>query len=482
MLGEGNVLNLRKYLLPYLEKSIMSDHNIPTESMMDIPNSLMGPADFSVGGESLELFAERQKNVLWLTVREGRWLILKGLREELRSHPEEVARLHKEYSLGMRINHHGVSGVYGFETHPEAGPVIVMEYVDGVSLNTFLRKERTSENKALSVKERLAIARQIAEALQYIHSLGVSHRDIKPDNILITYTRHDAKIIDLGLGDSEDSVIYKQSLGTPEFGAPEQQMLSAGSTKADVYSFGKILESLLPELRYRSLRRECLQEDASRRPSMAEVAERLSRVNSHKPDMKLAGVFAGLVVAGLIFGFFLMVKPNSGVAGANELVRSDPSVSKEEIIAEEPAKPVTKEGDGQINSSPMVKPTKELPEDNTIENSKKKIVLLADTTIDPSCELIFEKNIKEVEKIINSYGNLFDPATGYNPKVEERINATLAIGGRLEDELKQQGLLTFEISHILSYYWEYVQNATNKIDHVYQYIDNVENQSASEKQ
>lgn len=449
--------------------------NMPPESMMDIPNSLMGPADFPVGGESLELFAERQKNVLWLTVREGRKLILKGLREELRTHPEEVARLHKEYSLGMRINHHGVAGVYGFETHPEAGPVIVMEYVDGVSLDIFLKKANTSEGKPLPVKQRLGIACQIADALQYIHSLGLSHRDIKPDNILISRSRNNAKIIDLGLGDSEDSVIYKNSLGTQQFGAPEQQVASASNSKADVYSFGKILEMLLPEKRYRSLCRECQQEDALRRPSMAEVATQLTHLSERKLNMKVAAVFVGLVVVGFSMGGFFLVINSDGKTTDNikpSMAATNP-VTSEEIATDSTATFVAKVDSEPIEEPQVAQPTKKSSENKIIEVFKKE-TSQTDTVTTKACEAIFEKYTTEVDKVIKSYGNLFDPASGFKPQIEERTNKTFAIAKRLEDELEQQGLSTLEISRLLTYYWELVQNSCNKIDRVYEVLDSLE--------
>ena len=93
---------------------------------------MAGPTEGGIIGECLEPFRRRPRNLLWLTVREGRRFILKGLPEALRSHPEETARLRKEYSLGLRISHPGIAGTYGFEMHPFVGPVIVMEYIDGM--------------------------------------------------------------------------------------------------------------------------------------------------------------------------------------------------------------------------------------------------------------------------------------------------------------------------------------------------------------
>lgn len=264
-----------------------------------IPNSIEMPAEPPFAAESLELYKTGTRNVLWLTVREGRRFILKGLPKALRSHQEEIARLRKEYSLGLRINHPGMAGVYGFETYPSVGPVIVMEYVEGVTLYEFL-----SNGNKPDLKVRVNIARQIADALAYMHSMGMSHRDLKPDNILIT-RRNEAKIIDIGLGDSEDSVVYKKSIGTEVFGAPEQQAPCVGDSCADVYSYGKLLELLLPEHKFSKLKARCLKKDPEKRMSMQEAVESLDAAMKPRKRgfwwwvMTFYGVMMGL---GLILG------------------------------------------------------------------------------------------------------------------------------------------------------------------------------------
>lgn len=95
-----------------------------------IPNSIVVTSELSFTPQSPELFRRETCNLLWLIIKEGHRFILKGLTEALRLHPEKAARLRKESSLGLRTNHPGVVGVYGFEQHPVAEPVILMKYAD----------------------------------------------------------------------------------------------------------------------------------------------------------------------------------------------------------------------------------------------------------------------------------------------------------------------------------------------------------------
>ena len=141
-----------------------------------ILNSMAGPADGGMPGECLEPFRRGTRNLLWLTVREGRRFILKGLPEALRSHPEETARLRKEYSLGLRISHPGIAGVYGFETHPtalakkaQAGDISAMtEYASLLESAESLQKKLENASSSLSVAQATRlnkIAAKLAKAM-----------------------------------------------------------------------------------------------------------------------------------------------------------------------------------------------------------------------------------------------------------------------------------------------------------------------------
>lgn len=212
-------------------------------------------------------------NRLFKAQRYGKWFVLKGLKPEFQQ--KEVYRniLTKEFDLGMQMSHPNIAQTFSKETNPIVGPCIVLEYVDGVTLKEFL-KQRPSR------KTRMKIAQELLSAMAYYHSLQIVHRDLKPDNILITRNGHNVKIIDFGLADSDWHGVLKQPTGSDKYGAPEQK---AGNMpldcRADLYSFGKILEQLFPHA-YGRIVRKCTQENREKRFSNAkEILQRLQNKN-----------------------------------------------------------------------------------------------------------------------------------------------------------------------------------------------------------
>lgn len=246
----------------------------------------------------IEELCRHSRRVLWLSVRDGRRVVYKGLAEDLRDHPEEIASLRKEYSLGLCMDCEGVVRYYSFELHPQLGPVIVMEYIDGYTLQDYLNKGRSDGSELPPFHERLKISMDIAESLAMIHGGGVLHRDLKPDNILVRKRDLRPKIIDFGHADAEDFMIYKSSVGTLQYGSPEQQMPSVGSMAGDIYSFGKILEKLLPEPQYRSIVDACISDDESERPDIKWIRERLS--NSRGGRLRWVWIIGIVVVVSLV--------------------------------------------------------------------------------------------------------------------------------------------------------------------------------------
>lgn len=226
----------------------------------------------AAGWSDIKLIGRHGSYSVYSATRYGRKYFLKALSDNLRDCQEWQRLLFKEFELGIQLDHPCIARTIGWESFPETGESIVMEYVDGQELRQWLKAK-----EGHTAKERLNVVKQIAGALAYIHSMGISHRDLKPDNILITRKGDHVKIIDFGLGDGDDFIVYKNAPGTKAFGAPEQREGKGNvSTFADIYSLGKIMKIMLPGLRHRHLIGRCLQEDASARPSAAEVVRSLN--------------------------------------------------------------------------------------------------------------------------------------------------------------------------------------------------------------
>lgn len=267
---------------------------------IDDVNSWSGPVGSFDMMEAPRLLTERQVYRLYTVVRSGRRYILKGLRPEFAEVDAYRALLRKEFQLANSLDHQGIVSVFSLERNPVAGECIVMEYVDGTTLAEYLR---TKPAKA----ERRRVAIELAEALSYLHSRGISHRDLKPDNLMITAHGHHLRIIDFGLGDADDFEMLKASGGTDDFGAPEQ--LTGDGTivgpSADVWAYGAILRRLSCGLPYRAIASRCQRKRAERRPEMADVlrrVKRFDRFNTLSVVIVPAVLLSGIGIGFLIFG------------------------------------------------------------------------------------------------------------------------------------------------------------------------------------
>ncbi|MCA9199668.1 MAG: serine/threonine protein kinase, partial [Planctomycetales bacterium] len=164
---------------------------------------------------------------------------------------EVVARFEAERQALAMMDHPNIAKVLDAGTTETGRPYFVMELVKGASITEYCDTNR------LGTRGRLELFQQVCRAIQHAHQKGVIHRDLKPNNVMVTL--HDGvpvpKVIDFGVSKALSQPLtektlftrYGQIVGTPQYMSPEQAEMSGLDldTRSDVYSLGVLLYELL---------------------------------------------------------------------------------------------------------------------------------------------------------------------------------------------------------------------------------------------
>ncbi|HEX5160492.1 MAG TPA: protein kinase [Steroidobacteraceae bacterium] len=188
--------------------------------------------------------------------RLGRDVALKVLPAHVAANPQRLARFDREARMLASLSHPNIATLYGIEESPGT-PALVIELVEGQTLAEKLRGD-DGRPVRMPLAEALAIARQIAAALDAAHERGIVHRDLKPANIAL---RPDGavKVLDFGLAKAFE---FRQSaegydptitaglqpgavLGTPAYMSPEQARGQPVDKRTDIWAFGCVLYEML---------------------------------------------------------------------------------------------------------------------------------------------------------------------------------------------------------------------------------------------
>jgi serine/threonine protein kinase len=195
--------------------------------------------------------------------RLDRDVALKLLPDAFACDPDRVALLEREARLLAALNHPHVGAIYGIEDSPKpgdggAGLALVLELVEGETLLELIDRHGAA-GSTLPLKQILAIARQIAAALDAAHEKSIVHRDLKPANVKITPSGT-VKVLDFGLGHmmapsassaaSETTIrtgttLPGTLLGTPAYMSPEQARGESVDRRTDIWAFGCVLFEML---------------------------------------------------------------------------------------------------------------------------------------------------------------------------------------------------------------------------------------------
>ena len=171
-----------------------------------------------------------------------RRVAIKFMLPELATSPDTVQRFFREAKASARIDHPSIVDVLDLGTLEDGAPFMVMEFLEGKSLEEIIDREPLAPIQAA------AILLDVAHALAAAHAAGIVHRDVKPDNILIT--RDGAvKITDLGMVKQDDEMSLTQTghaVGTPWY-MPLEQAKNAKDTdgRSDIYALGCSLYCML---------------------------------------------------------------------------------------------------------------------------------------------------------------------------------------------------------------------------------------------
>ncbi len=169
----------------------------------------------------------------------GRFVAIKVLKPEFAEDVNFVTKFRTEAQSAAGLEHPNIVNIYDVGSE-EGFHYIVMEYVEGITLKTYIEKKGQ-----LSYKEAISIAIQVGRGIEAAHNKNIVHRDIKPQNIMIS-TEGKVKVTDFGIARAATSnTIHSDVMGSVHYSSPEQARNGFVDGKSDIYSLGIVMYEMV---------------------------------------------------------------------------------------------------------------------------------------------------------------------------------------------------------------------------------------------
>ena len=236
---------------------------------------------------------------VFTAVFNGKKVVLKTLKPEFAQDEQCRANLKKEYEITSQLNHKCIRKALAFENIQGLGECVVFEFIEGKSLAEHVRVGTLNE------KEIKNVFIDLCDALTYMHQRNVFHCNLKPENIIVTASDTRAKIIDIGLPETEYKTDRELLIKENEFIAPELIKGEEADPRSDIYSLGKIIEFIIERnmlSQYKNVATHCTQFSREQRfDSIAEVRSLITKGYSALKLILIILVLAALGIAAYIY-------------------------------------------------------------------------------------------------------------------------------------------------------------------------------------